>query len=161
VDPCHSLISIHIRKCFHIPKLKFFTPFSKILLCWLYVMHWYYFPQFIQIFAAWSTVMEFCRQQCKRTEMENSWGANFQCNYQQMSLQNACITLPMNEGPHGKEHDFHMWINNSTKIEHLFVGKVKITPFNGSVFFNGSRPFLCVSCLSRLRPLCSGVPSAG
>ena len=36
VAPCHSLISIHTRKFFHIPKLKFFTPFSKIL--------WFRFP---------------------------------------------------------------------------------------------------------------------
>ena len=29
------------------------------------------------------------------------------------------------------------------KLSILFVGKVKITPFNGSIFFNGSSPFLC------------------
>jgi hypothetical protein len=28
------------------------------------------------------------------------------------------------------------------KLSILFVGKVKFTPFNGSIFFNGSRPFL-------------------
>jgi hypothetical protein len=33
------------------------------------------------------------------------------------------------------------------KLSILFVGKVKITPFNGSIFFNGSRPFLCgINC---------------
>jgi hypothetical protein len=31
------------------------------------------------------------------------------------------------------------------KLSILFVGKVKITPFNGSIFCNGSRPFLCGS----------------
>jgi hypothetical protein len=40
--------------------------------------------------------------------MENSCGANFQCDYQQMGVQNACITLPMNEAPHGKELLFHV-----------------------------------------------------
>ena len=125
VAPCHSLISIHTQVFFYITKLKFFTPFSKIL--------WFRFPIATLIlrnalvllstvhldFCCLSTVMEFCRQQCKRTAMENSWGANFQCNYQQMGIQNACITLPMNKAPHGKEHIFHIWIINSTKIEHF------------------------------------------
>ena len=118
-------------KFFHIPKLKFlhhsvkFCGSGFLLLCWFDIMHWCYFPRFIQIFAVCSTVMEFCRQQCKPTEMENSWGADFQCNYQQMGVQNACITLPMNTAPHGKEHLFHIWFINSTKIEHFVCRQVE------------------------------------
>jgi hypothetical protein len=52
---------------------------------------------------------------------------------------NDCITLPMNKAPHGKEHLFKYELTIQLKLSILFVGKVKITPFNGS------RPFLCGS----------------
>ena len=86
--------------------------------------------------------MEFCRQQCKRTEMENSWGANFQCNYQQMGIQKACITLKWMK-LHMARNIFSIYeLTILLTLSILFVGKVKITQFNGLIFY-GSRPFLC------------------
>jgi hypothetical protein len=80
-------------------------------------------------------------QWCNIREVQNFRGTNFQCDYQHTGFQNACFTQQRKVAPHGKEHLFPVRSRNSSDIEHFFVEGMKITPFNGSNFFNGSKPF--------------------